>query len=367
MRTEYFKPDFAVLDGIRGIAALYVVINHARGHLLIGGSELAAIKPIPDWTIFQKLYYSILQFTALGSEFVIVFFVLSGFSIAYSLRNGQHIGSFYLKRLIRLYPPYLWALFWAFLVFIIIKNTVPELNKAGYSVFHSWESILYNLIYVHNGKFIPQFWSLIHEVFFYLLIPFALIRKKIYYSISLLLFIVGLFITTDFNNSNLFIKFLFSYNFYFFIGVYLYFNYKNIKRFFIIKNNILFYSVITLLFLITILINYFINNNKITFLIASFASVLLVCNFLEKKITNRFIKWVGEMSYTLYISHFASIYLFYALLAKLGIVAPVGKIQIWWVWPIAVVVALFFSKIFYIIIEKRTKLLLDKIRKNNAK
>lgn len=37
------KIDFKILEGIRGIAAFYVVINHCRGNMLIGGSELLII------------------------------------------------------------------------------------------------------------------------------------------------------------------------------------------------------------------------------------------------------------------------------------------------------------------------------------
>ena len=82
-------PNFQILDCLRGIAAFYVVINHCRGNLLIGGSEIAETIPVEDWSIVTKLYYAALRFTSLGGEFVIFFFVLSGFSIAYSLRNQQ--------------------------------------------------------------------------------------------------------------------------------------------------------------------------------------------------------------------------------------------------------------------------------------
>lgn len=86
------KPNFKILDGLRGIAATYVLINHSRGNLLMGGAEYAKINPVNQWSIIDKLYFSALQLTSLGREFVILFFILSGFSIAFSLqKKPQHL------------------------------------------------------------------------------------------------------------------------------------------------------------------------------------------------------------------------------------------------------------------------------------
>ena len=104
------KIDFKILDGLRGIAALYVLFNHARGNLFIGGTKYERIKDITSWNFSEKLYFSALQLTSLGKEFVILFFVLSGFSIAYSLNKGHLKSQFYLRRIIRIYPPYVFAL-----------------------------------------------------------------------------------------------------------------------------------------------------------------------------------------------------------------------------------------------------------------
>ena len=79
--------DFKILDGLRGIAAVYVVFNHSRGNLFIGGVKYSEIKSRELWSFFEKTYFSALQLTSLGREFVILFFILSGFSIAFSLRK----------------------------------------------------------------------------------------------------------------------------------------------------------------------------------------------------------------------------------------------------------------------------------------
>lgn len=362
MRSLYYKPDFNILDGIRGVAAFYVVINHARGHMLQGGSELAAVKPVAEWSVFEKVYYAILQLTSIGTEFVIVFFVLSGFSIAYSLRKGQRFGQFYLKRLIRLYPPFLLALLWAYFAYILIDYFAPALNKDGYSVFTDFPIAVSNLLYLNKGNYVPQFWSLIHEVFFYLLIPLALLRRKFYYVFSFILFISGLLMPEEFVMRSVITLFLFKYHFYFVVGVYLYFNYDTVKKYMLIKHISLMYGVLTFLFLSTVLINYLTKNDNITFFISAITSVLMIVNFLEKGISNRFIKWVGAMSYTLYITHFASIYLIYLLLVLMNMVSAEGKITVWWIWPLGVISSLFFAQLFYLVVEKNTKLILNRLR-----
>lgn len=364
MEKSFFKPNFTVLDGIRGIAAFYVVLNHSRGHLLQGGSEFAAKKTVADWSLFEKIYYALLQFTTIGTEFVIVFFVLSGFSIAYSLRNSQKLGGFYLKRLIRLYPPYILALIWAFVVFVLIDKFSPLLNKEGFSVFDNLEVTIKNLLYLNRGNFIPQFWSLIHEVFFYLLIPFALLRIRFYYIISVCLYLIGFFVPTSTINSNILLLFLLQYNIYFVIGVYLYRNYQFVSKYFRIRNTRLLIAALLVLFVATIGVKFKTGGyGNLTFLLASIGSILMIVNFQEKKIINPIIKWLGEMSYTLYITHMASIYLFYLILVQLGLAQPTGKIETWWYWIASIPVTLLISHIYYIIVEKRTKLFLIKIRK----
>jgi peptidoglycan/LPS O-acetylase OafA/YrhL len=47
--------------------------------------------------------------------------------------------------------------------------------------------------------------------------------------------------------------------------------------------------------------------NKITFLMASLFSVLMIFNFLYFEIKNRILMFLGEISYSIYISHFASV------------------------------------------------------------
>ena len=55
------KLDFKILDGLRGIAALYVVFNHARLDLFIGVSKYAAIENPMTWDLIDKIYLKFLK------------------------------------------------------------------------------------------------------------------------------------------------------------------------------------------------------------------------------------------------------------------------------------------------------------------
>jgi len=361
--NKLYKPDFAILDCLRGIAALYVVINHCRGHLLIGGSELVQQLPVAQWSIFQKLYYTILRLTALGNEFVIVFFVLSGYSIAYSISHGKRrIGSFYKRRAIRLYLPLVVALIWAALVFKIISIFEPALNSGLKSVFDTWKSTLLNFLYIPNGAYIPQFWSLSHEVIFYLLAPLFLWKRTYYYIFSIILYVIGYVYLERFSIIS---KFIFDYNFYFVVGIWLFYNYNVIKDKIFTKKKTIMYLII-LSFMILMSVIQFLTtgeSNKLTMFISSLFSIYLIINFQEKMIKNKFLLFLGAMSYTIYITHFASMKLFNLFLVKINIAPIHGKITTPFIWMIGVVFCVICSYFFYLIAEKPMKAILDKLRK----
>ena len=84
------KPHYALLDGLRGVAALLVVWYH-----VFEGYQFAGGKPVID---FANHGYLAVDF----------FFILSGFVIGYAYdsrwKSGLTLGSFFKRRLIRLHP-----------------------------------------------------------------------------------------------------------------------------------------------------------------------------------------------------------------------------------------------------------------------
>lgn len=143
---------------LRGVAATYVVINHTRGALFVGGEKLLASDP----SLLNRFWVALLQFTSLGVEMVILFFVLSGFAMAHSLSRNPGVGLFYARRAVRIWPPYLAACAFAAAIGMIVNIRLP------------WQNLFYLEPWTHLT---PQFWSLPYEVIFYALCPFILGRR----------------------------------------------------------------------------------------------------------------------------------------------------------------------------------------------
>lgn len=356
--------DFDILDGLRGIAALYVVINHCRGNMLIGGTELSQLVPIDEWSITTKIYYAALQFTSLGTEFVILFFVLSGFSIAHSLANKSALVPFYSRRLIRLYWPYLIALFWAFAVYkVIAHHSIFNLKE---SVFDNTSNILSNLFYIPKGELIPQFWSLSYEIIFYLLAPLILLNKNTFALSSIVLFScfgIGLFFEIQHPiHQSILPQFLFRYGVYFIIGILLYQGFSQSHWIDRLRSKFVLFAGVCILIPAMVILKFKLGEaNFITPILAAILSVILIVNFLAFDLKQKWLTFLGKMSYTLYITHFATIYLTLYLFKQLGII-NVQYTTTWYIWLIGILIAVVVAIPLYYLGEKPTKTLLQKMR-----
>lgn len=161
----------AFIDGLRGVAALSVVLMHFFH---------PAVSPIhePLKRVFAPAVQSVLLHGELG---VMIFFVLSGFVIAYTLR-GQRVtpgfaANFMLRRSIRLDPPY-----WTMLAILVSWKCVLWHDMAGemFAWFGGWKNVFANMFYAQDilrshavpGYFgvISVSWTLCLEVQFYLVL-----------------------------------------------------------------------------------------------------------------------------------------------------------------------------------------------------
>ena len=92
---------FSFIDGLRGVAALATVLPHSEGLFAFPERNAACS--------------AMLRITHYGGRGVQLFFVISGFVIAYSLRNATRqsfsVARFVLRRSVRLDPPYWVAIF----------------------------------------------------------------------------------------------------------------------------------------------------------------------------------------------------------------------------------------------------------------
>jgi peptidoglycan/LPS O-acetylase OafA/YrhL len=107
---------------IRGLAALYVALGHAKVVFWVGGREYIDKFPRSEWGIIDYLLFALDLFSSSAQEFVIVFFVLSGFFIAYSFdKNNWSWKGFYANRALRIYPPYIASAIFAVAVIFFIN------------------------------------------------------------------------------------------------------------------------------------------------------------------------------------------------------------------------------------------------------
>ena len=123
---------------------------------------------LPDW---------IEAISRFGSNGVPVFFVLSGFVIAYSLRSNPltraSVGQFILRRQFRLDPPY-WAMVFIGLGVLKMEQLLPILRgfPEGAIALPSAKVTLLNLLYLQNLAHVQMIlgiaWTLCIEIQFYL-------------------------------------------------------------------------------------------------------------------------------------------------------------------------------------------------------
>lgn len=373
--------DFEILDSIRGIAALFVTIAHCRGTLWIGGSEFIKMFPRDTWSVWDYFIFGISMLTRLSVEFVIVFFVLSGFSIAHSLSSNTSVKQFYLRRLIRIYPSYLVALIWAGLIFALTRYWHPNWYDGSWTEFAFQRTvpmntffepsvILRNVFYLTDEQgLIAPFWSLTYEVIFYILAPFLFRKVNFYVLISVVLFLSNLFFH-DFIVSlgipRYFYNFLFLYNIYFAIGVGLYKNFEKIKSIFqAIQKRLMLLFIFIAVFLMYAANIYFQVGTVYSFLASALLGIFLIIYFLKYQVQIPWLINIGKFSYTLYIVHYPTIFLY---LGIYHLIFHPDKPYIlnYFVWIPAVFLCLGVAYIQYILVESKTKHILNRLRSRKS-
>lgn len=371
------KIPFDILDSIRGIASLYVVIAHCRGVLWIGGAGYSEKFPRSGWDIGEYLMVGSSLLTRLAVEFVIVFFVLSGFSIAHSL-SGANASPlpFYKRRLVRIYPSYIVALFWAILVYLLTRYLFPEWydgTLTGFSFERTREMnnfldpvvLLKNLFYMPSAGLISPFWSLTYEVIFYLLAPFLIRRLNLYLGLSVLFYLANLALPGTMKSLGLplyFHNFLFIYNIYFAIGMGVY---KYFDR--IMEYASRFGKKVLLAMILAALASMYAFNfksgseNASGFILSAILGVLLIAYFVRYQVRIKWLMKTGEFSYTLYITHFASVYLYLAIYWWLF--SPgTPYILNYFVWMPAIAFCILIAYVQFKLVEEKTKHILNRLR-----
>jgi peptidoglycan/LPS O-acetylase OafA/YrhL len=157
---------FCFIDALRGFAALAVVIFHAGA-----GNH---IDSLPSGFLVVASY---------GEFGVAVFFVISGFVIAHSLRDqkltASGVGTFMLRRAIRLDPPYWIAIALAICFSQLASALVPGRIPKEYSN----DQVIAHLFYAQELLGYPEintvFWTLCYEIQFYLIFALLLSTRSV--------------------------------------------------------------------------------------------------------------------------------------------------------------------------------------------
>lgn len=160
---------FRVLDSLRGFAAVLVVIHH---FMVFNEKKILGL--------VNNEFYHFLQFlSSLNHLAVLFFFVLSGFSIGYSLKgkllkSRAETNNYLYKRLRRIIPIYTLALIFSLIIGIVINNehapTYSLYNLIGNMMFLQTPINATSYWFSPYGQNGPL-WSLAYEMFFYLFLP----------------------------------------------------------------------------------------------------------------------------------------------------------------------------------------------------
>ena len=174
------------LDGLRGVAAIMVLLHHAL-LMLPDFANYEWYSKVPAHISFAKflLLRTPLRLVWAGQERAIMFFVLSGFVLCLPWLSGkpQSYGRFLLGRFCRIYPPYLAAMALAALasVFIgghVLPNASIYFNQLGWAR-HPEAGTLPSILLVltnHHSDYINEaVWSLTWEVRVAMLFPLLML------------------------------------------------------------------------------------------------------------------------------------------------------------------------------------------------
>jgi peptidoglycan/LPS O-acetylase OafA/YrhL len=300
---------FTFVDALRGVAAFSVVLYHGVGH-------------VPDLPV------GILAHGDLG---VAVFFVLSGFVIAHSLRDQTMtlggMGRFMLRRSIRLDPPY-----WVAIAIAVLATRAKGGDVDG-------AQVAAHFIYAQDllglGDLNPVFWTLCLEVQFYLIFSLLLLlpgRPFVAAFVVSLIWPLGLASNAP---SGLFVHLWYG----FLLGVLSYWTWRDIK---LLPMFAAYAGVIAVagivrsdLFGLTCVVT-------ASLLIAAQSSISTLFNW-------RWLQFLGTISYSLYLIHNPVI----GVVFRIGeVVTSKSAVSEAVIWVVSIVACIVVATVLWIAIER---------------
>ncbi|MFL0802364.1 MAG: acyltransferase [Agarilytica sp.] len=290
----------AEVDGLRFLAILPVLMTHAYYVFIVNVSENIFL---PE---FLEPYF------INGGTGVHIFFVISGYVLGASFyraairgQENVELKKYFLRRAIRLEPPYLISL----LLFASILYLMGR-----YEAWELVEHFLFSALYLHNivygvGSTINAVaWSLEVEFQFYILAPilFYVYRSKSYSVMILLLLMAGFLLLNKFMGDSY--RSLLSQGHFFSLGAVLHLTVQSTSR----QLEKLHYLVVVVIFVValnelfslkTITPNLFSNFYKLLLLFVIF-SIAFHKGLIKSLFSNRALYLVGGVCYSIYLLHY---------------------------------------------------------------
>lgn len=367
-KTGAISPE--TLDFLRGVAAVYVVINHTRGAFFKGGKAIMAEAGSAPLTIFDYVSLAILQLTSLGAEFVILFFCVSGMAMAHSISRAPNPIQFYKKRVIRIWPSYVAAVGLAVVVCYSMVSTNSDnlISVACHTKLCDLGHVAKMIFYIEpHSTLTPQFWSLPYEVIFYIVCPIILYSKSsVLWSLasSIFLAIIGsIWFGIGLNPSDsVLINFFINALLWFMCGAAGYLFYDRIPRF----RPVVFWMLSALLLGFVLGTKLMVGYSNIVSNIAMILLTLVAVRNLPARLTGvKFLNW-GEASYSIYLFHYAIIGLISFILLELFSVNA-REISSYFLWIVFLPLILASCIVLYFFTERPCNNYLKQLRTTESR
>jgi peptidoglycan/LPS O-acetylase OafA/YrhL len=352
MQSEIKKLDY--IDAVRGIAVLMVLFVHTL--------------TFSDTLNLNHFFRIIAEQGRMGVQ---LFYMASAFTLFYSLSQRVSNSGFFTRRIFRIAPMFYIASIFYFFLYTIYPN--PSIEAASLDSF-TFSNLFSHLAFTHGfspywiNTIVPGGWSVGVEMLFYLLVPAAYFLYKNYgvnflhialASSTAFSWIFNYSIVSIFASDlpKYWPAFLY-YNFFtqlpiFILGMILY-DFIVSKKKSLIPLHIILLSSVVLFYVSTVL-------NKIVYTATFAGSMLLLSALLAyfiifmsiykpKILVNRVFAYLGKISYSMYLTHFASIALI-SYFTK-GYFKDGGEITFLFSFLLLVLVTLGISSLTYKYIEK---------------
>ena len=287
------KGRFDSIDGLRGYLAFFVFLHHSDVNYVFVTTG--------EWTRTASNLYTVFGF---GS--VQVFFMITAFLFFSKLLNSNTSKmdwpKFFVGRLLRLYPLYLFSL--SLILLVIIYLSRGNLYESYWELFKHITSWLLMGVFgnanINELKLTSQInagvtWSLAYEWMFYLAMPiFAFLLRKKSTIFWLLFSLIGVALISSFNpllGAKDFIGGI--------LAAYLIRN----EKFSVFATSKLASFIVTLCLVVVVFLN-ITGNEDITLTLLAVAFILIACgNNLYGALAHSTSKALGDLSYSIYLLH----------------------------------------------------------------